>query len=102
MAIAESTTGPEHNAEPATFDKGSPTSTLEAAIEAERTRLMVADSVLGCLQIALDPQAVKVLPAPNFPEVVGVAREHVNETIRHLERFRGLIASASPSPIRLR
>src|SRR5438105_3498823 len=50
-------------------------SPLEAAIEEERERLMRADSVLGCLQIALDPEAVRVTPEPYFPEVVELVRE---------------------------
>jgi hypothetical protein len=60
-------------------------SPLEAAIEAARERLMRADSVLGCLQIALDPEAVRVTPEPYFPEVVELAREYINTTIRDLE-----------------
>ena len=60
-------------------------SPLEAAIEAARERLMRADSVLGCLQIALDPEAVRVTPEPYFPEVVELAREYINSSIRHLE-----------------
>jgi hypothetical protein len=60
-------------------------SPLEAAIEAARERLMRADSVLGCLQIALDPEAVRVTPEPHFPEVVELAREYINTSIRHLE-----------------
>jgi hypothetical protein len=60
-------------------------SPLEAAIEAARERLMRADSVLGCLQIALDPEAVRVTPEPYFPEVVELAREYINTSIRHLE-----------------
>jgi hypothetical protein len=60
-------------------------SPLEAAIEAARERLMRADSVLGCLQIALDPEAVRVTPEPYFPEVVELAREYINTSIRQLE-----------------
>src|SRR5277367_1054993 len=52
-------------------------SPLEAAIEEERTRLMLADSVLGCLQIALDPEAIKVIPEPYFPEIVELARQFI-------------------------
>jgi len=50
-------------------------SPLEEALEEERTRLMLADSVLGCLQIALDPEAIRVTPEPYFPEVGGIARQ---------------------------
>jgi hypothetical protein len=60
-------------------------SPLEAAIEETRERLMLADSVLGCLQIALDPEAVRVKPEPYFPEVVELVRKFINSSIRHLE-----------------
>jgi hypothetical protein len=55
------------------------------AIEEERTRLMLADSVLGCLQIALDPEAIRVTPQPYFPEVLELARQFINKSVRHLE-----------------
>ena len=60
-------------------------SPLEEALEEERTRLMLADSVLGCLQIALDPEAIRVTPAPYFPEVLELARQHINQSVRRLE-----------------
>ena len=60
-------------------------SPLEAALEEERTRLMLADSVLGCLQIALDPEAIRVTPFPYFPEVLELARKFINKSVRRLE-----------------
>ncbi len=71
-------------------------SPLEAAIEEERTRLMLADSVLGCLQIALDPEAIKVTPEPYFPEIVELARQFINKSVRHLEydEIRRLVQSS--------
>jgi hypothetical protein len=51
-------------------------SPLEAAIEEERSRLMLADSVLGCLQIALDPVAIRVTPFPYFPVVIAKYTSH--------------------------
>ena len=60
-------------------------SPLEEALEEERTRLMLADSVLGCLQIALDPEAIRVTPEPYFPEVLELARQHINKSVRKLE-----------------
>ncbi len=71
-------------------------SPLEAAIEEERTRLMLADSVLGCLQIALDPEAIKVTPQPYFPEVLELARQFINKSVRHLEyeEIRRLVQSS--------
>jgi hypothetical protein len=58
---------------------------LEEAIEEERTRLMLANSMLGCLQIALDPEAVRVTPAVYFPEVLELAREFINKSVNQLE-----------------
>lgn len=71
-------------------------SPLEAAIEEERTRLMLADSVLGCLQIALDPEAIKVAPEPCFPEILELARQFINKSVRHLEyeEIRRLVQSS--------
>jgi hypothetical protein len=71
-------------------------SPLEAAIEEERTRLMLADSVLGCLQIALDPEAIKVVPEPYFPEILELARQFINKSVRHLEyeEIRRLVQSS--------
>jgi len=71
-------------------------SPLEAAIEEERTRLMLADSVLGCLQIALDPEAIKVIPEPYFPEVLELTRQFINKSVRQLEyeEIRRLVQSS--------
>jgi hypothetical protein len=71
-------------------------SPLEEALEEERTRLMLADSVLGCLQIALDPEAIRVTPEPYFPEVLELARQHINQSVRKLEyeEIRRLIQSS--------
>lgn len=55
------------------------------AIEAERARLMAADSVLACLQIALDPEAVTVRPTPYFPDVVRIARKLIGKSINRLD-----------------
>jgi hypothetical protein len=60
-------------------------SPLEAALEEERSRLMLADSVLGCLQIALDPEAISVTPVPHFPEVLALARKFINKSVQRLE-----------------
>jgi hypothetical protein len=60
-------------------------SVLEEALEEERTRLMLANSMLGCVQIALDPEAVAVVPAVYFPEVLELARQFINTSVRRLE-----------------
>ena len=58
---------------------------IEEALEEERTRLMLANSMLGCVQIALDPEAINVTPAVYFPEVLELARQLINTSVRHLE-----------------
>jgi hypothetical protein len=77
-------------------DDNSLVSPLEAAIEEERLRLMLADSVLGCLQIALDPEAIRVTPVPYFPEVLELARKFINKSVRRLEyeEIRRLLQSS--------
>ena len=58
---------------------------LEEALEEERTQLMLANSMLGCLQIALDPEAITVTPPVYFPEVLELARQFINNSVRRLE-----------------
>ncbi len=60
-------------------------SVIEEALEQERTRLMLANSMLGCVQIALDPEAISVAPAVYFPEVLELARQLINTSVRRLE-----------------
>ena len=60
-------------------------SMLEEALEEERTRLMLANSMLGCMQIALDPEAISVTPPVYFPEVLESARQLINTSVRRLE-----------------
>jgi hypothetical protein len=58
---------------------------IEEALEEERTRLMLANSMLGCVQIALDPEAISVTPALYVPEVLELARQLINTSVRRLE-----------------
>jgi hypothetical protein len=60
-------------------------SVIEEALEEERTRLMLANSMLGCVQIALDPEAISVAPAVYFPEVLEMARQLINTSVRRLD-----------------
>jgi hypothetical protein len=68
-------------------------SVIEEALEEERTRLMLANSILGCVQIALDPEAISVAPAVYFPEVLELARQLINTSVRRLEyeEIRGML-----------
>jgi hypothetical protein len=99
MADAEFTTNPRvssadflHASERACSDGKSDgeeerdlVSVIEGALEEERTRLMLANSMLGCVQIALDPEAIRVAPAVYFPEVLELARQLINTSVRRLE-----------------
>src|ERR1700733_2571966 len=99
MADAEFTTNPRvstadflHASERARADVKSDAreardllSVIEEALEEERTRLMLANSMLGCVQIALDPEAISVAPAVYFPEVLDMARQLINTSVRRLE-----------------
>jgi hypothetical protein len=58
---------------------------IEEALDEERARLMLVNSMLGCVQIALDPEAVSVVPAVCFPEVLEMARTLINKSVRGLE-----------------
>ena len=60
-------------------------SLLEDALEEERARLMQANSMLGCVQIALDPEAVEVRPMVYFPEVLEMIRRVIDTSVRRLE-----------------
>ncbi len=60
-------------------------SVIEETFEEERTRPMLANSILGCLQIALDPEAISVAPPVYFPEVLEQARQLINTSVRRLE-----------------
>jgi hypothetical protein len=85
-----------HDTKPDAENSRCPISALEDAIEEERARLMLANSMLGCIQIALDPEAIGVFPAVYFPEVLEAARQSINESVRHLGRgeFRRLLYRA--------
>jgi hypothetical protein len=60
-------------------------SVIEEALEEERSQLMIANSILGCLQAALDPEAISVVPPIYFPEVMERTRRLINTSIQRLE-----------------
>ena len=68
-------------------------SVIEEALEEERSQLMTANSILGCLQAALDPEAVNIAPPIYFPEVLERARRLINASIQRLkyEEIRRLL-----------
>jgi hypothetical protein len=57
---------------------------LHEAIETERGNLSTADSVLGCLMIAMEYEADSVT-GPYYPDVVGLARDLVRKSINGLD-----------------
>jgi hypothetical protein len=111
MADAEFTTNPRvssadflHASERASTDVKSDgrgardrVGVIEEALEEERTRLMLANSMLGCVQIALDPEAISVAPAVYFPEVLELARQLIDTSVRRLEyeEIRRLLHSST-------
>ena len=92
MANTDFTTSP-HNACPKYTSGVDPTreegawliSPLEKALEEERERLVLANSMLGCIQIALDPEAITVTPMVYYPEVLDLARQFINRSVSRLE-----------------
>ena len=74
-----------------------PLSVIEEALEEERTRLMLVNSMLGCVQVALDPEAISVAPAVYFPEVLELARQLINTSVQRLEyeEIRRLLHSST-------
>jgi hypothetical protein len=58
---------------------------LLEAIERERARLMTADSLLGCIAIAMQGADGETGRSPYFPDLVELARELVNEAINGLD-----------------
>jgi hypothetical protein len=72
-------------------------SVIEEALEEERARLMLASSLLGCVQIALDPEAITVAPPVYFPEVLELARQLINTSVLRLEyeEMRRLLHSST-------
>jgi len=99
MVVGESTTNPrvssvdflhaserEHADAKTNREKDSDLfSVLEETLEEERARLMLANSILGCAQAALDPEAVSVAPPVYFPEVLEQVRQLINTSVRRLE-----------------
>lgn len=91
----------------AASDVKSRASSLRLVVMRERRRLSRAQSVLGCLAIALDqsPEAIELAgeERPDFADVANVARAMVNETIDRLDEVdvaRARIARPGHSPAR--
>jgi len=57
---------------------------LRETIERERGNLAKADSLLGCLVIAMEYDAESV-DRPYYPDVAAIARELVKQSVRHLD-----------------
>lgn len=59
--------------------------TLRDLIEAERARLMDAESVLHCAVIALDASDRHRAAEPYYQSVIGIARDLISKSINHLD-----------------
>jgi hypothetical protein len=57
---------------------------LHEAIEAERGNLSKAESVLGCLMIAMEYETDSI-DEPHYPDVAQIAREMVRQSINNLD-----------------
>ena len=68
---------------------------LLEVVEAERTRLMQAESLLQCLLVALEDEEVETR-SPYYPHVIELARELLTQSIGQLDslRLRPLIEQA--------
>src|ERR1700679_4170725 len=58
---------------------------LQTAIESERRNLFRADSLLGCLVIAMEYETDDSVNGPHYPDVAQVARELVQRSIDGLD-----------------
>ena len=57
---------------------------VEDAIEAERTRLMTAHTLLSCAALAMDAEDI-AFDGPHYLTVLELSRDLVNEAINNLE-----------------
>jgi hypothetical protein len=73
------------DAKPEGEEERDPLAVIEETLEKERARLILANSMLGCVQIALDPEAINVTPPVYFPEVLELACQLINTSVRKLE-----------------
>ena len=68
---------------PSTFN-GTPLNLLLKAIETERDNLSRAESLLGCLNIAME-YGERTHQGPYYPDIVQIAREMVSKSIGALD-----------------
>jgi hypothetical protein len=58
---------------------------LERAIDVERRRLSKAQSILGCLAVALETPTTQISEGLDFGQVAEVVRDLVNSSIERLD-----------------
>jgi hypothetical protein len=58
---------------------------MERAIDVERRRLSKAQSILGCLAMALETPTTHTSDGLDFGQVAEVVRDLVNSSIEHLD-----------------
>jgi len=90
--VNSSRSGPKSGFDTGVFEEAS--MTLDETIERERTRLMRAESILGCASVAISyANSASGEKQPYYPDVVDAAREMIIEaTVRldsvYLHRLR--------------
>jgi len=62
--------------------------TAQEALEEERRRLMTAEAVLRCVEIALDENIGTTADGPDYQSVIAAARELIAYTINQLDSLR--------------
>jgi hypothetical protein len=77
---------PSHSKELIAPDRyGKRLNSLLDIVEAERGNLAQADSLLGCLQLAMEYGDDAIERAPYYPDVAKIAREIIRNTINALD-----------------
>jgi hypothetical protein len=77
---------PAHSKQPNALDPyGKRLNSLLDIVEAERGNLAQADSLLGCLQLAMEYGDDAIERAPYYPDVAKIAREIIRNTINALD-----------------
>jgi hypothetical protein len=80
---------PSHSKELIAPDRyGKRLNSLLDIVEAERGNLAQADSLLGCLQLAMEYGDDAIERAPYYPDVAKIAREIIRNTINALDSIR--------------
>jgi hypothetical protein len=90
---------PSHSKELNTLDPyGKRLKSLLDIVEAERGNLAQADSLLGCLQLAMEYGDDAMERAPYYPDVAKIAREIIRNSINALDSIH--LPAAAPEKVK--